>query len=166
MKTVIHQLLSVVKFLHAQGICHRDIKPENVLFDRKSGRIWLIDFGVSKLMVEGGLKKLMMTNTGTTHYKAPEILEGGIYNELIDEWAVGITLFEMVERRLPFANDYLTDVIECIRNIHYEESEAWDKYSRYARDLLRRLLRPVSQRLSAEVALKAPWFLQRYSSKE
>jgi serine/threonine protein kinase len=33
--------------MHDEGIIHRDIKPENILFDK--GRIYLIDFGLSKV---------------------------------------------------------------------------------------------------------------------
>jgi serine/threonine protein kinase len=32
-KSVVQQLLEVVKFLHSQGICHRDLKPDNIRVD-------------------------------------------------------------------------------------------------------------------------------------
>lgn len=113
------QLLDTIRFLHSQGICHRDIKPENILYDRKQGRIWLIDLGVCKIMSENNVKKLMMTNTGTIQYKAPEMLEGGLYTEGVDEWAAGIVLYEMIEGRLPFSSEYLTDTIKNITEIEY-----------------------------------------------
>ncbi len=43
----------------------------------------------------------MWSNTGTLHYKAPEMFKGQ-YDELVDIWALGITLFQMVFGRLPY----------------------------------------------------------------
>lgn len=41
----------------------------------------------------------------------------------------------------------------------------WGSTSRYARDLVTRLLKPKCKRLTAEEALKAPWFLQRDATR-
>lgn len=154
------QLFDVLKFLHNSKICHRDVKPDNILYDRAQGKIWLIDFGVSKIMLERNTVKTMMTNTGTCEYKAPEIYEGGKYSENIDLWAAGVVLYEMVERRLPFSKEYLSDTIQSIMEIEYEESEAWLQVSRHARDLLHRLLKPAAKRLTAEAALRCYWLNQ------
>jgi serine/threonine protein kinase len=114
------QLLDVISFFHRQNICHRDVKPDNILYDREKGKIWLIDLGISKFMVDNNVRKEMMTDTGTTGYKAPEMLEGGKYTENIDEWAAGVVLYEMVEKRLPFKKEYLRDSIQSILEIDYE----------------------------------------------
>lgn len=79
MKDVMRQLLDVIRFLHSQNICHRDVKPDNILYDRVQGRIWLIDLGISKFLIDNNVRKEMMTDTGTTDYKAPEMFEGGKY---------------------------------------------------------------------------------------
>jgi len=92
----------------------------------------------------------MLTNTGTPDYKAPELYEGGSYSQLIDLWAVGVMLFEMVEKRLPFRREYLSDTIRSIVEVEYELGEVWFRKSRYARDLMSRLLKPKCKRLSAE----------------
>lgn len=82
--------------------------------DRAGGRIWLIDYGVSKIMVERGLRRQMITNTGTCEYKAPEIYAGGNYTESVDLWATGVLMYELIEKRLPFDREYLSDTIQCI----------------------------------------------------
>jgi calcium-dependent protein kinase len=63
----------------------------------------------------------MLTNTGTADYKAPELYEGGSYTHAIDMWAAGVVLFEMVEGRLPFREEYLLDTIQNITDINFEE---------------------------------------------
>lgn len=43
--SIMYQLLSIVNYLHKNGVCHRDLKPENILYDGTT--IKLIDFGAS-----------------------------------------------------------------------------------------------------------------------
>jgi calcium-dependent protein kinase len=159
-KEIMRQLFDVIRFLHSKRLCHRDVKPDNILFNRPQGKIWLIDFGVSKIMLERNVPKVMMTNTGTCEYKAPEIYEGGKYTESIDLWAAGVVLFEMVERQLPFSREYLSDVIQCIMDVDYECGEVWLELSKHAKDLLGRLLKPAAKRLTAEEALESLWFTE------
>lgn len=44
------QLVAVLKDIHEYGILHRDIKPDNIILHPQSGRIYLIDFGLSGLI--------------------------------------------------------------------------------------------------------------------
>lgn len=113
---------------------------------------------MSKLLVEKNLPKLMLTNTGTCEYKAPEMHEGGAYTEAVDLWAAGVTFFEMVEKRRPFSHNYLKDTIRSICSYVYKEGAAWEQHSGHARNLMRRLLKPASKRLTASEALQAFWF--------
>lgn len=40
------QLISIIKYLHADGVVHRDIRIPNVLID--NGAVYLVDFGLSR----------------------------------------------------------------------------------------------------------------------
>lgn len=57
--------------MHSNKICHRDIKPENILYDKERHQIKIIDFGISKKLVDRGRKRDMLTLTGTPYYRAP-----------------------------------------------------------------------------------------------
>lgn len=63
--------------------------------------------GISKKFGVKRKEKNMLTCTGTLQYKAPEMFRGGFYDELIDEWALGVTLYYLVSRRTPFESDYI-----------------------------------------------------------
>lgn len=45
---------------------------------------------------------LMLTDTGTPAYKAPEIIIGVPYNQSIDMWSVGVVLFYALAGYRPF----------------------------------------------------------------
>ncbi|MBE9093978.1 bifunctional serine/threonine-protein kinase/ABC transporter substrate-binding protein [Tychonema sp. LEGE 07203] len=68
-------ILSVLDFVHSQGIIHRDIKPSNLIRRQLDGKIVLIDFGavkgISNLAIEGG--KITQTRAiGTEGYMPAE----------------------------------------------------------------------------------------------
>ena len=44
----------------------------------------------------------MLTITGTLFYRAPEMFYGGGYNEKVDIWAAGISLYELLTGKTPF----------------------------------------------------------------
>lgn len=44
--SITQQVVSVLEYLHSEGICHRDLKPENILYDNLTGNIKVIDLDV------------------------------------------------------------------------------------------------------------------------
>lgn len=89
-------LLAAVRFCHGIGLVHRDIKPENVLIDEVSEPV-LCDFARSLFVTEPQNKNF----EGTLYYAAPEALDGVCWLSN-DVWALGLTLFCLVERKMPF----------------------------------------------------------------
>lgn len=65
-----------------------------------NGYIKIIDFGLARTV--NSSKDLAMTMCGTTCYIAPEVLRGEGYNEMVDWWAIGILLYEMMFGGTPF----------------------------------------------------------------
>jgi len=89
------QLLSVIQFLHENGIVHRDIKPANILLANECGKIKLCDFGLAVEWRPGD--PLLQRLTGTPNYVAPEIIRTPKtgYTELVDCWSAGCTIYFM-----------------------------------------------------------------------
>jgi tRNA A-37 threonylcarbamoyl transferase component Bud32 len=88
---------------HKQGVIHRDLKPANILFDQH-GDAYLADFGIVKI-AEATVDLTGTGLVGTPAYMAPEMGEPGGVTPLIDIYALGITLFEMLAGRLPYNVD-------------------------------------------------------------
>ncbi|RNF14183.1 protein kinase [Trypanosoma conorhini] len=93
------QIVSALKHLHSKGIFHRDIKPENILIDDNE-RIYLADFGVSAICTPDGVRGV----EGTPAFMAPEVCLGKpeVVGELVDVWALGVTLYQLMYGFLPF----------------------------------------------------------------
>lgn len=99
------QVLRGLAAAHAAGVLHRDVKPHNILF-RSDGRALLMDFGIATF--EGATQVTRPHEIiGTPHYLAPELLSRSAEHPspataASDLWALGVTLYEMVEGRRPF----------------------------------------------------------------
>lgn len=102
MRFIVKELLAGISYFHNKNICHRDIKPENILYGQEEKSIKIIDFGISKKTYQRGARRDMLTIIGTQFYLAPEIYIGGGYDERVDFWALGVTIFKMVTGYTPF----------------------------------------------------------------
>jgi serine/threonine-protein kinase len=86
-------------------IVHRDVKPGNIFVcrDAEDGRIWskLLDFGVA---FDSRRHEGPMEICGDPRYIAPEQALGNRLDGRADLYAAGLTLFELVTGRHPFAD--------------------------------------------------------------
>ncbi|MGW5065434.1 protein kinase domain-containing protein [Streptomyces cyaneofuscatus] len=109
------QILQGLRAVHAASVVHRDVKPANVLV-REDGTAILVDFGIATF--EGAAQVTRSGSViGTPPYLAPELFTPGSPGPApaSDLWALGITLYEMVEGRVPFAGGEVWEVQENIR---------------------------------------------------
>ena len=111
------QISNAIKFLHDNNIMHRDIKPENILVF-ENDIVKLGDFGwsiKSDHRQEGG------SFSGTMEYMAPELVENREYGLEIDDWMLGILLYELIHRISPFRP----------RKQNFEEQEVVDNIEKH-----------------------------------
>ncbi|MYR98056.1 MULTISPECIES: serine/threonine-protein kinase [unclassified Streptomyces] len=109
------QILQGLRAVHTASVVHRDVKPGNVLV-RDDGLAILVDFGIATF--EGAAQVTRSGSViGTPPYLAPELFAPGSPGPTpaSDLWALGITLYEMVEGRVPFAGGEVWEVQENIR---------------------------------------------------
>ncbi|KAI2807398.1 protein serine threonine kinase [Blomia tropicalis] len=101
------QTAKAVHFMHDElRIAHRDIKIDNVLLH--NNRVKLTDFGFAKESWDRARNRPLASETfcGTEPYYSPQIVNRKPYNPFCaDVWAMGVTLFCMLNNRFPFHFD-------------------------------------------------------------
>ncbi|MQS51471.1 Stk1 family PASTA domain-containing Ser/Thr kinase [Companilactobacillus mishanensis] len=108
---IMQQICSAVSEAHAHGIIHRDLKPENILVDDSKDpiQVKVSDFGIALALSD---RSITRTNSllGSVHYMSPEQIRGGSATELSDIYALGIILFELLAKTVPFKGDTAVSV--------------------------------------------------------
>ena len=83
---------------HRAGVVHRDVRPANLLLDSE-GTTYLADFGIA--LPAAAIDDLPI---GSPAYAAPEVLRGEPAAASADVLSLGVTTFEILTGRLPFAD--------------------------------------------------------------
>ncbi|MFO0591833.1 MAG: serine/threonine-protein kinase [Polyangiaceae bacterium] len=107
---------------HDAGVIHRDLKPSNLFLVERTGRIKILDFGISKIVSEAGpLSSADAVRTATTAlfgspaYMSPEQVRSTKNVERsADLWSVGVILFELLVGRALFAGDTFGEIFAQI----------------------------------------------------
>ena len=105
------QTARALEYVHSEKIIHRDIKPDNLHVSTK-GVVKLMDFGIAKM------QDLSRTRAGfvlgTPYYMAPEQVRGEKITPLVDIYAFGVVLFELIAGVKPFKADTVEQIFRCI----------------------------------------------------
>ena len=156
------ELLIVVRYMHSKNIIHRDIKPENIMFEEKEAKIdglKLVDFGFATYLKPTETEQVNM-KFGTPYYIAPEILNKKNYHSKCDLWSCGVVLYCMLAGRPPY-NGQSNEEIMC--KIKLGSDKVRRKYFSHVSDAALKFLKKLlkyeqDERLTAEQALRDPWF--------
>jgi hypothetical protein len=97
------EVAAALTHAHGVGVFHRDVKPANLLVERGSGRVRVVDFGVSAARGEATLTAPGAPAPGTMGYAPPEWFEGGrIDPARVDAYGLGAVLHEQLTGASPF----------------------------------------------------------------
>jgi serine/threonine-protein kinase len=102
--TIVSQIAAGVQAAHDANIVHRDLKPENVMYDPKTRRVKLLDFGIATDTQASSDERLTRAGffVGTLMYIAPEALSGEIVTAAADQYSLATIAYYLLTRCLPY----------------------------------------------------------------
>ncbi|KAF9485324.1 Pkinase-domain-containing protein [Pholiota conissans] len=101
LKSLCHQMLAGLAYLHHKGVIHRDIKGSNILINNR-GELKLADFGLARFYQKR--RRTDYTNRVITlWYRPPELLFGAtVYGPEVDMWSAGCIMLELFTKKPVF----------------------------------------------------------------
>ena len=107
---------------HEAGVIHRDLKPSNLFVVERTGRLKILDFGISKVLSDAGpLSSADAVRTATTAlfgspaYMSPEQVRSTKNVERsADIWSIGVILFELLVGRSLFQGESFGEIFAQI----------------------------------------------------
>jgi serine/threonine-protein kinase len=109
--TIALQVARALGYIHSKKIIHRDVKPENIHIDA-AGKVKLMDFGIAKS--EGLSLTRAGFTLGTPYYMAPEQVLGQQVTNLVDIYAFGVLLFELLAGVKPITGETVERIFNHI----------------------------------------------------
>ncbi|XXX73135.1 ATP-binding sensor histidine kinase [Sorangium sp. So ce134] len=102
--------------VHEGRIIHKDLNPSNVVFNRETGTVKIIDFGISTRLSREELSiKSPAVIEGTLAYISPE--QTGRMNRSLDHrtdlYALGATFYELLTGAPPFGATDAMELVHC-----------------------------------------------------
>ncbi|XP_017077970.1 proto-oncogene serine/threonine-protein kinase mos [Drosophila eugracilis] len=121
-------VVAALRYCHSQNVLHLDVKPTNILVAlgikssgvgnfskvKRSYICKLCDFGSSIEMGEYCARQDPINANGTLRYMSPEALRLDSLSEASDIYSLGITMWQLQARRLPY------HMLDCNETIAYQ----------------------------------------------
>lgn len=112
------KVCDAVTYAHRNLVIHRDLKPGNILVTNE-GEVKLLDFGISKLLVEDEHSENLTQNGFpllTPEYAAPEQFLGEAITTSVDVYSLGVLLYELLAGVMPYdlAEKSLTEIEQLV----------------------------------------------------
>ena len=101
--SIAKQICDGLSEAHSLGVVHRDLKPNNIMIDR-GGNAKIMDFGIARA-VKGKSITGPGVMIGTPEYMSPEQNEAKDIDPRSDIYSLGVIIYEMVTRKVPFRGD-------------------------------------------------------------
>jgi serine/threonine protein kinase len=113
-KSLFHQVLEALEYLHQKTVVHRDIKLSNFLLT-VDGTLKICDFGLARGLYDENQDLSLTPLVVTLWYRAPELLLGEThYSSSVDVWATGCIFYELITLKPLFPGKTELDELDVI----------------------------------------------------
>ena len=159
-KDILLQLNNAFKKMNENHISHRDIKVYNILvkylnIEKTKFKVLLSDYGVSNQL--SSMTQNYTTHAGSPIIMAPEILEGEDYNDKCDIWSLGITIYYLHIKDLPYTGKCEAKILKEIKKLGLTVLDKINNTN--LKDLLSKMLKfDPDERISWDDYFKHPFF--------
>ena len=101
-------------YAHSKKIIHRDIKPSNIMYEPKTHKLKVTDFGIARITDN----QLTRTGSflGSPSYMSPEQMIGSNVGHQADIYALGVSFYQLLTGSLPFKADNIAGLAHDIAN--------------------------------------------------
>lgn len=107
------------------NIIHRDISPHNIMVNY-SGMVKVVDFGIAKATTNKDVTETNMVK-GKISYIPPEALRGQNIDHRYDQFAIGVTLWELIVGKRAFDGKDQIEIISKIANNEVAPASQFNK---------------------------------------
>lgn len=110
------EIVDILGQLHQNNVIHKDINPSNIVLNTQTGKLKIIDFGLSTRLSQENLSlKSPNVLEGTLAYISPE--QTGRMNRSLDYrtdfYSLGVTFYELLTHQLPFESVDALELVHC-----------------------------------------------------
>lgn len=109
---LVARVADALHYAHRQNVVHRDIKPANIMFNPDTDELKITDFGIARLTDTSRTKTGIVL--GTPSFMSPEQLEGRTLDGRSDQFALGVSLYQLLCGQLPFRADSMPRLMHKI----------------------------------------------------
>src|ERR1044071_3391750 len=109
---LVARVADALYYAHRQNVVHRDIKPANIMFNPDTDELKITDFGIARLTDTSRTKTGIVL--GTPSFMSPEQLEGRSLDGRSDQFALGVSLYQLLCGQLPFRAESMPRLMQKI----------------------------------------------------
>jgi serine/threonine-protein kinase len=106
------RVAEALHYAHRQNVVHRDIKPANIMFNSDTDELKITDFGIARLTDTSRTKTGIVL--GTPSFMSPEQLEGRNLDGRSDQFALTVSLYQLLCGQLPFRAESMPRLMQKI----------------------------------------------------
>ena len=166
---ILNHLNYSFKIMAEKKLIHRSLSLENLIIKYKDQnktsyivKLKLIDDSIllSELIKKKNYSEI---NGGKPKYFAPEVLNDEEYDEKCDLWSLGVLIFELYFKELPFKGETESEVLDNINN-HYDQflAKLNEGKDPLLNDLIHKLMeRDVNKRYNWKQYFEHPFFRKK-----